>query len=741
MVTTKDTNGFLRLGAATHNDPFGFLGPHPNGKSGVTYRVFHPNADSVDVLDTETGDVMVSLSRVAGTDGFIGQLRDTPPNKPYRLRFSRSDENGEKTWEAEDPYRFSPYLGELDRHLISEGRHHRIFEKLGAHLVIIDGVPGTNFAVWAPNARRVSVVGDFNYWDGSRNPMRMHPGCGVWEIFIPDVGEGAHYKFEILGKDGNLMPLKSDPYAFSCEHPPGTASKVYRRNTYTWSDDDWMVRRSHTNSYETPISIYEVHMGSWQRVPEEGNRYLTYREMADRLVPYAIDMGFTHIELLPINEYPFDGSWGYQPIGLFAPTSRFGSPDDFRYFVDTCHRAGIGVILDWVPGHFPEDAHGLSYFDGTHLYEHEDPRQGRHMDWGTLIYNFGRTEVCNFLIANALFWLEDFHIDGLRVDAVASMLYLNYSRKDGEWVPNKYGGHENLEAIAFIKRLNETIYEEHPGAFTMAEESTSWPMVSRPTYLGGLGFGYKWNMGWMHDTLNYMSKDPVHRAFHHNDLTFGLLYAFHENFVLPLSHDEVVHGKGSLLGRMPGDQWQRFATLRAYFAFMWTHPGKKLLFMGGEFGQEREWDHDNSLDWHLSNTPLHGGVQNTVRDLNRVYRATPSLHRRDSDHDGFAWVDCSNQEQSVLAYLRKSPEDNCQSLVIGNFTPVVRENYRIGVPEDGYYAEIINTDSELYGGSNVGNNGGVMSEAVPSHGLPCSIVITLPPLATIVFHKRQPDEG
>ncbi len=737
MGTRQDENGFQRIAQATHNDPFGFLGPHPYGKTGTVYRVFHPTAEHIEIIDAENSSLIVELERIEGTDGFVGRSRKTAPFTPYRLRLRIGDD----VWEEEDPYRFPTCLGELDRHLMREGRHHRIFEKLGAHIVSVAGINGVNFAVWAPNARRVSVVGNFNGWNGCCHPMRLHPGCGVWEIFIPNLGEGTLYKFEILGPDGALLPLKADPYAFACEHPPGTASKVVRRDCYTWQDHEWMEQRTHTAAHENPISIYEVHLGSWQRVPEEGNRYLSYRELAERLVPYVVDMGFTHIELLPINEYPFDGSWGYQPIGLFAPTSRFGSPDDFRYFVDTCHRAGIGVILDWVPGHFPEDAHGLGYFDGTHLYEHADPRQGRHMDWGTLIYNFGRAEVTNFLIANALFWLEDFHIDGLRVDAVASMLYLNYSRENGEWIPNKFGGHENLEAIAFIKRLNETVYEEHPGTFTMAEESTSWPMVSRPTYLGGLGFGFKWNMGWMHDTLRYFSKNPVHRSYHHNDLTFGLLYAFHENFVLPLSHDEVVHGKGSLVRRMPGDRWQQLANLRAYFAFMWTHPGKKLLFMGGEFAQNDEWDHDNSLDWHLLQYPEHQGVQAIVRDLNRLYRSSPSLYRLDHAAEGFSWVDCSNHDQSVLAFLRKSPKDGHDTLVVGNFTPLVRRDYRIGVPAPGYYREVLNTDSELYGGSNVGNAGLVLAEDIPSHGLSHSILIALPPLATLIFQKAESTEG
>ncbi|WP_337996092.1 1,4-alpha-glucan branching protein GlgB [Oleispirillum naphthae] len=728
-----ESAGFARIFHATHNDPFGFLGPHAVD-GGVIVRAFLPDAERAFVVAPDGAPLAAMES--CGKGGFTALLpAPAGTETPYRLRLSA----GEDTWEIDDPYRFPAVLGDLDRHLMAEGRHRRLFDKLGAHPAVVEGIAGVTFAVWAPNARRVSVVGDFNAWDGRRHPMRLHPGCGVWEIFLPGVTEGAVYKFELLGPNGKLLPLKADPLAFACETPPHTASRVIRRGVYAWGDAAWMARRKDANAFDAPMAIYEAHLGSWQRCPEEGNRYLTYREMAERLVPYVRDLGFTHIELLPVNEYPFDGSWGYQPIGLFAPTSRFGGPDDFRAFVDACHAAGIGVILDWVPGHFPDDAHGLAMFDGTHLYEHADPRQGRHMDWGTLIYNFGRAEVCNFLIANALFWLEDFHIDGLRVDAVASMLYLNYSRKDGQWIPNAFGGHENLEAIAFLKRLNEVVYEEHPGAFTVAEESTAWPMVSRPTYLGGLGFGFKWNMGWMHDTLRYISKDPVHRAYHHNDLTFGLLYAYHENFVLPLSHDEVVHGKGSLIGRMPGDHWQKFANLRAYFAFMWTHPGKKLLFMGGEFAQLSEWDHDKSLDWHLDTDPLHAGVRAVVRDLNALYRRTPALFTADFEPAGFAWIDSCNPEQSVLAYLRRDPKSGAVAVVVINFTPVVRETYRVGVPAPGFYVEAINTDSALYGGGNVGNGGGVAAAATPAHGQPCSVVVTLPPLAALILTPGSAD--
>ena len=735
---SQDAAGFAEIAAARHTDPFGFLGPHRTD-AGVAVRVFAPGAERAELISL-SGEVLAPMMGVDALGGYIGMLpADTPWPVAYRVRMFR----GGDTWEAEDPYRFPPFLGELDRHLMAEGRHRRLFEKLGAHLTEIEGVAGVAFAVWAPNAKRVSVVGAFNEWDGRRHQMRLHPGCGVWEVFVPGLAEGAVYKFELVGASGEILPLKADPYAFFCERSPATASRVAPIGHYGWNDDAWMARRAEANRFDAPMAIYEAHLGSWRRCPEEGNRYLSYRELAEQLVPYVRDLGFTHIELLPINEYPFDGSWGYQPIGLFAPTSRFGTPDDFRFFVEACHAAGLGVILDWVPGHFPEDAHGLAWFDGTHLYEHADPRQGRHMDWGTLIYNFGRAEVCNFLIANALFWMEEYHIDGLRVDAVASMLYLNYSRKEGEWIPNAFGGHENLEAIAFLKRMNEIVYEEFPGAFTVAEESTAWPMVSRPTYLGGLGFGYKWNMGWMHDTLRYIGKDAVHRSFHHNDMTFGLIYAFQENFVLPLSHDEVVHGKGSLLARMTGDAWQKFANLRAYFAFMWTHPGKKLLFMGGEFAQGKEWNHDTSLDWHLLENPYHAGVQSVLKDLNALYRRTPALYRADFVPQGFDWLDASNWEQSVLAFLRRDPSGAAGEVVVAcSFTPVPREGYRVGVPHLGHYTEALNTDSSLYGGGNIGNGGGVEAEAVPYHGQPYSIVLTLPPLATVILcADSAPGEG
>jgi 1,4-alpha-glucan branching enzyme len=721
---------------ATHSDPFSFLGMHvEEGGCGLVVRAFIPGADSVEVMDCPGGERVSKMRRLRKEGFFVSHIKGRDGRFPYRLRVRF----GEDFIEGHDPYSFPPVFGEMDAHLIAEGTHLDSYRRLGAHPITHEGVDGVYFAVWAPSASRVGVVGCFNHWDGRRHPMRLHPGCGVWEIFLPGITEGALYKFEIKDSNANLLPLKNDPYAFRCEEPPRTACIVENMKEYDWRDQDWMADRHEANKHDAPISIYEVHLGSWRRAPEEGNRFLTYRELAEQLVPYVLDMGFTHVELMPINEFPFDGSWGYQPIGLFAPTSRFGSPNDFRAFVEACHQAGIGVILDWVPGHFPEDEHGLVRFDGTHLYEHADPRKGRHMDWGTLIYNYGRTEVANFLVSNALFWLDHFHIDGLRVDAVASMLYLDYSREDGQWIPNVHGGNENLEAIAFLKRLNELVYERHPGAFTVAEESTAWPMVSSPTYLGGLGFGFKWNMGWMHDTLRFMSKDPVHRQYHQDDITFGLLYAFDENFILPLSHDEVVHGKGSILGRMPGDRWQRCADLRAYYAFMYGHPGKKLLFMGGEFGQENEWNHAGSLDWHLLDDPLNRGVQNLIRDLNRLYKGSPSLYGRDFNHEGFSWIDYHDHAQSILSFMRRGNDANDFMVVICNFTPVVREGYRIGVPEGGFYEECLNTDSKHYGGSNVGNLTGIEAEAVAMHGHPFSLSLTLPPAATLML--RPADAG
>ncbi|KAF0138554.1 MAG: glgB, partial [Rhodospirillaceae bacterium] len=673
-----------------HADPFSILGIHSaRPEKGMVIRAFQPHVLRVDVIDP-AGTMLAPMERIHQHGIFVAMFPEAKDRFPYRFRLHFW---GGGTTEIDDTYRFPQVLGEMDQHLLAEGTHLRSYEKLGAHPMEMEGIKGVAFAVWAPNAQRVSVVGDFNEWDGRRHPMRVHHSCGVWDIFIPGIEDGMHYKFEIRGPHGNLMPAKADPYAFWCEIPPHTGSRVYDMTRFQWADDEWMKNRAETSTRDKPISIYEVHLMSWRRNPEQGFRSLSYRELAEELVDYVKDLGFTHIELLPVTEHPFVGSWGYQPIALFAPTSRLGNPDDFRYFVDKCHEAGIGVILDWVPGHFPEDAHGLGFFDGTHLYEHMDPRQGRHSDWGTLVYNYDRREVQNFLLSSALFWLEQYHIDGLRVDAVASMIYLDYSRTHGEWVPNEYGGKENLGAIYFLKRVNEMVYAQHSGAFTCAEESTAWPMVSRPTYLGGLGFGYKWNMGWMHDTLRYISKDPVHRRYHHDDLTFGLLYAFHENFILAISHDEVVHGKGSLVSKMPGDEWQKFANLRLYFTFMYTQPGKKLLFMGSEFGQTLEWNHDDSLGWHLLQYPIHNGARVCLRDLNALYRRTPALHERDSEWEGFQWVDCHDHDQSTLSYLRRGMDPNDFVTIVCNFTPMVRHDYRVGVPMPGLYQEIFNSDA------------------------------------------------
>ena len=733
MASLQEEVAIRAVVAGDHADPFSYLGMHEEGpESCLVVRVFEPRALHVSVIDATSGEEVATLRRLHEAGFFAGRIEGRRHRFPYRLRLR----GARGSWEIEDPYRFPPVLGEMDVYLLAEGKHLEIYKRLGARPMTMEGVDGVAFAVWAPNARRVSVVGPFNDWDGRRHPMRLRFECGVWEIFIPNLREGELYKYEIKARSGDLLPLKADPCGFYAERPPATASIVFNLNRYDWQDQDWVDRqRARANALDAPIAIYEVHLGSWRR--KEDNRYLGYRELADLLVPYAKEMGFTHIELMPVSEHPFDGSWGYQPLGLFAPTSRFGNPNDFRFFIDRCHREGIGVFLDWVPGHFPTDPHGLGCFDGTHLYEHADPRQGRHMDWDTLIYNFGRREVANFLISNALYWLDQHHVDGLRVDAVASMLYLDYSRNPGEWIPNAYGGNENLEAIAFLRRTNELVHGRFPGATTAAEESTAWPMVSRPTYLGGLGFGYKWNMGWMHDTLEYMAKDPIHRRYHQDKLTFGLLYAFTENFILPLSHDEVVHGKGSLLGKMSGDRWQKFANLRAYFAFMYTHPGKKLLFMGGEFAQEREWSHDFGLDWHLLDDAMHRGVQLLVKDLNHLYRATPALHQLDCEAAGFAWIDCQDAENSVVSYLRRGRDPEDIAVIVCNFTPVVRHDYRIGVPYGAYYRERVNTDAVEYGGSGVGNSGGLHAEPVPQHGHTHSLALTLPPLATLILTPER----
>jgi len=624
-------------------------------------------------------------------------------------------------------------LSDYDLHLLAEGTHYRTYEKLGAHIKNVNGTVGTHFAVWAPNAERVAVIGDFNNWDPEHNRMKVRGEAGVWETFIPDVRAGALYKYRVYSRYNAFVADKADPYGFAAEIRPQTASMVWDLAGYEWDDAEWMASRGRRHALDAPISVYELHLGSWRRVPDENYRWLTYREMAHQLADYVRHMGFTHVELMPVCEHPFDASWGYQTVGYYAPTSRFGNPHDFMYLVDVLHRNGIGVIIDWVPAHFPTDGHGLGYFDGTHLFEHADPRQGKHPDWDTLVFNFGRREVTNFLISNALFWLEKYHIDGLRVDAVASMLYLDYARRDGEWIPNQYGGKENIEAIEFIRRFNARVYEEHPDVMTIAEESTSWPMVSRPTYLGGLGFGYKWNMGWMHDMLDYMSKEPIHRSFHHNRITFSMLYAFTENFTLPFSHDEVVHMKGSMISKMPGDDWQKFANLRLLYGYMTGHPGKKLLFMGGEFGQWSEWNHDHSIEWHLLEYPLHGGLQRWVRDLNTFYRGTPALYEVEFDYHGFEWIDCNDHQSSTITFLRRgrNPDD---IVVFGcNFTPVPRHNYRIGVPRGGWYQEVLNSDAPLYGGSGQGNAGGAEAAPLPTHGRPHSLTVTLPPLGIVVF--------
>ncbi|MFP3920253.1 MAG: 1,4-alpha-glucan branching protein GlgB [Dichotomicrobium sp.] len=713
--------------AGRHGEPFAVLGPQWLSDDTCVLSVFAPEAERVEAIDRGTGEALAPLERLHPGGFFAGALPAVPPRPDYKLRLFRGDDR----WERDDPYRFASILGETDIHLMAEGTHRELYTKLGAHPVEMQGVAGVAFAVWAPNAQRVSVVGDFNGWDGRRHPMRRHGTAGIWDIFIPGVGIGALYKFDIIGPRGEVLPQKADPVALSMEAPPANASRVVGTVRESWRDDQWLAKRGDAQTRSAPISIYEVHLGSWRR--GEDGAYFDYDRLARELVTYVKDLGFTHIELLPISEHPFTGSWGYQPIGLFAPTARHGSPDGFARFVEQCHQEGIGVIIDWVPGHFPSDAYGLARFDGTPLYEYADPRRGFHPDWNTLIYDLGRPEVANFLDANALFWLDRYHVDGLRVDAVASMLYLDYSREHGEWVPNVHGGRENLEAIEFLKGMNTRVYSAFPSAITAAEESTAWPMVSAPVEAGGLGFGYKWNMGWMHDTLSYMAQDPLHRRYHHASLTFGLIYAFSENFILPLSHDEVVHGKGSLIGKMPGDRWQKFANLRAYLAFMWTHPGKKLLFMGGEFAQEREWNHDRTLDWNLLSLPEHRGVQDLVRDLNRLYRSLPALHELDCEPAGFDWVEANDAERSVLAYLRKGTGETPPALVVCNFTPVVQYRYTVGVPLAGAWQERLNTDAAHYGGSNVGNLGLVHATDKAAHSQPASLELTLPPLATIVL--------
>jgi 1,4-alpha-glucan branching enzyme len=711
-------------------DPFSVLGPHQLAPNLWEIRVLIPGARGVLVIAND-GIVLAQMRRAHEVGFFVAALRrqDRPA---YRLRID---------WGGTDETRFDPYaFGEVlstdDLAKVRSLEEDVRSRNFGAQQTALDGISGFSFAVWAPNARRVSVIGDFNRWDGRCHPMRLRHDAGIWELFVPELHHGIRYKFEIKTSAGDIA-FKADPIAFAAERPPATASVLHGRPQFSWNDAEWQAARGHLEPRRAPISIYECHLGSWMRLPEENNRYLGYDEIAERLVPYVRDLGFTHIELLPIAEHPFDGSWGYQPVSIYAPTSRFGPPEAFARFIDKAHGAGLGVVLDWVPGHFPNDPHGLANFDGTHLYEHADPRQGFHRDWGTCIYNYGREEVASFLIENARFWVERYHLDGLRVDAVASMLYLDYSRRPGEWIPNRFGGNENLEAIAFLRHMNETVYGLKRGVVTVAEESTAWPGVSHPTYTGGLGFGFKWNMGWMHDTLRYISHDPIYRRHHHNDMTFGLLYAFSENFILPISHDEVVHGKRSLIGRMPGDRWQRFANLRAYLGFMWGHPGKKLLFMGGEFGQEREWNHDVGLDWHLTQDSHHRGVQMLVRDLNRTYQSVPALHERDCEASGFQWLVSDDRDNSVVAWARRAADERRIAIIVSNFTPVPRIGYRFGVPSSGLYREVVNTDAAVYGGSNLGNAGGVHAEPQSSHNQPFSVSLVLPPLATLILEHTE----
>ncbi|MGZ8153170.1 MAG: 1,4-alpha-glucan branching protein GlgB [Methylovulum sp.] len=712
----------IKIIEAKHHDPFAVLGRHPSN-DGVVVKCYLPYVESLSFANGGP-----NIPRIPGTDFF--QYTAEADELPAHYLLSSIDKDGsERTYY--DPYDFGVQLPEFDRHLFAEGKHWHVYQKMGAHLHTVDDISGVLFTVWAPNAGRVSVVGGFNRWDGRCNPMRSLGGSGIWELFIPGLEAGCLYKFEILNRQSNQIMVKTDPYGQQFELRPNTSSIVVQDTTYQWQDDNWMKTRSSHDWLHEPMSIYEVHLGSWRRNPQ--GEFLTYRELASELVAYVKELGFTHIELMPITEHPLDASWGYQTTGYFAPTSRFGTPDDFRFFIDACHQNNIGVILDWVPAHFPKDSFALALFDGTALYEHEDPRKGEHRDWGTLIYNYGRNEVKNFLLSSAIFWLREFHLDGLRVDAVASMLYLDYSREKDDWVPNQYGGNENLEAIDFFRELNTVTHEQHPGTVMMAEESTAWPQVTRPTWVGGLGFSMKWNMGWMHDILSYMSENPIHRRFHHDQLTFGMLYVFTENFTLPFSHDEVVHGKGSLLSRMPGDEWQRFANLRLLYTFMFTYPGKKLLFMGCEFGQGTQWNFNETLDWYVLDYPHHKGVQTLMKELNAIYTAESPLYQHDFDHQGYEWIDCHDVEQSIISYRRKDGDK--ELIIVLNFTPVVRENYRIGVPLAGVYQEIFNSDSSLFDGSNI-TNCEVSSDDIAWMNLPQSISLTLPPLGGMILKLK-----
>ena len=750
MRTHVPLSSIRRLVDGTHENPSEVLGPHQidyQGRAATAVRSYLPDAQAAWIVDS-AHRVRRPMRRLHPA-GFFEAICDGPVDQTAgsdqdadqsgyhqsRYHIEITDKTG-KTVDMKDPYAAPSLFRDLDRYLIGEGRHHELYRYLGAQMRTVDETVGANFAVWAPNARSVQVVGDFNGWDGRNHVARVMEHLGIWELFIPGVRPGDKYKFRILNQHGEWVD-KTDPVGFAAELPPLTASIVADLDQYQWSDSDWIHRRREWNPMHAPMNVYEVHLGSWQKAPGRTHGWLNYRDLARRLVDYCHRMSFTHVELMPVSEHPFTGSWGYQTVGYYAPTSRHGSPEDFMFFVDYMHQHGIGVIIDWVPAHFPKDSHGLARFDGSALYEHADSRQGEHPDWGTLIFNYGRNEVKNFLIANALFWLDKYHIDGLRVDAVASMLYLDYSREGDDWIPNQYGGRENLEAIDFLREFNVAVHERFPGVVTAAEESTAWPGVSRPTYDGGLGFTYKWNMGWMNDTLDYMQKEPIHRSHHQNELTFSLIYAFTENFMLPLSHDEVVHGKGALLSQMPGDMWQKFANLRLLFSYMWTHPGKKLLFMGGELGQWNEWNHDDGPQWELLDFDTHRGIQQLVADLNKLVVTTPALHQCDFDTSGFEWVDCMNAQDSTLVYLRKGMDDAAPILVCSNFTPVVRHDYRVGVPESGFWKEIFNSDSEAYGGTNVGNYPGRNTLGAGHHGRPDSIAVTMPPLATTIFQLEH----
>ena len=732
-VRTPADDALDAVVSGTGDNPFAVLGPHRvivDGRPALVVRTMQPSASDVQLV---TPARVFGMQRRRPEGVFEATVPLDGPSEEFVYWF-RVREGGEVR-DIGDPYRFGPVLTDYDLHLFAEGTHYRAWQRFGAHRMTIGHETGVHFAVWAPNAQRVSVIGDFNRWDGRTHAMRRLIPSGVWEIFIPDLADGTPYKYEVRTNAGHLLQ-KADPYARQFEVPPNSASVIWSDGAYRWGDSDWLQdRESFGGWHDRPMSIYEVHLGSWRRVPEESYRPLTYRELATTMVPYVREMGYTHIELMPVLEHPFTGSWGYQVIGFFAPTSRFGTPDDFRYFVDECHRHGLGVILDWVPGHFPKDEHGLAHFDGTALYEHADPRQGEHREWGTLVFNYGRNEVRSFLFSSALFWLEEFHLDGLRVDAVASMLYLDYSRNEGEWIPNQFGGRENLEAVSFLQQLNTITHGTVPGTITVAEESTAWPAVSRPVYVGGLGFSYKWNMGWMHDMLQYMKEDPVHRRWHHNKITFSMLYAFTENFILPFSHDEVVHGKRAMLDKMPGDLWQKHATLRTLYGYMFGHPGKKLMFMGSEFGQWREWNCEESLDWHLLEEPMHAGLARWVRELNAIYQREPSLHQVDFDGAGFSWIDCNDNENSVISLIRRARDPEDFTVMVANFTPVPRPGYRVGVPAGGWYREVLNSDAESYGGSNMGNAGGVMTEPIAAHGYDHSLSLIVPPLGFLLLKK------